>query len=69
MRQVWGTGNSLWEPSWLCGVDFLSKLQPNSGLKLAIGDAHSSPKAGVGQWQTRLLHITGALHQSHTCLD
>lgn len=29
----------------LCGVDFLSKLQPNSGLEHAIGDANSSPTA------------------------
>jgi hypothetical protein len=27
----------------LCGDDFLSKLQPNSGLEHAIGDADSSP--------------------------
>jgi hypothetical protein len=27
----------------LCGDDFLSKLQPNSGLEHAIGDVDSSP--------------------------
>ena len=27
----------------LCGLDFLSKLQPNSGLEHAIGDAAPSP--------------------------
>lgn len=28
----------------MCGVDFLSKLQPNSGLEHAIGDAAGSPR-------------------------
>lgn len=52
--------------AWLlCGVDFLSKLQPNSGLEHAIGDADSSPKP----IRTLSAPENRAAHHSHTCLD